>query len=277
MIEYRRSVKEGLGFLRKPVRWLPLFILDSVFFLVIAFVFASSIVDFLTILSGTGSFSSMPLEIITGVTGAAVSFVIWVALRLFVLASVVHQTFHEKEFAKSWAVARQRYLSLAGALFVATAINMLITAVPFVGIVFSILVSWAFFFIMQDVISTNKDSFLALNNTMKMFKRKPLSVIASWLAVALVATVITLLFALPLIALLFSTLSGKLMTGATDPSQIVAGVLASLQSSPVLFTGAVLLFVFGASLATVCALKMQTELYQQMKKNLKPAVFRLFS
>jgi hypothetical protein len=274
MTKYGEAVKKGFRFIYNPKRWLPLFVLDSAFFLIVALLFTSNIPEFLSAMSSMAGGLTL-VQIGSAAMGIILSFLVWFALRFLVMSSIIHQAFHEKDFRKSWTVARQRYISIIGVVFVVASVGVLASILPFIGAILGILVSWAFFFAFQDVISTNRDSLLALNNSMKIFKRRPLPVIASWLIVSILSGVIIILFALPMMFLFFNVALENIMLGVTDPSQFVAGMLVSLQSNLAAFLGTGLVLVLGIALSSTLALKVQTELYQQIKKDLKPLVFRL--
>jgi len=196
MVEYRKPIKKGIEFGLNPLRWLPIFIVDLIFF-TIAF----------GVIVSTGSLSSVTQTLMSGVpTTGAIAVLGWVALmgvawflvRLWVTGAVIHQTKKWKEFDKSWSVSASKYLSMLLAMIILIIIAMVVSFVPIVGGFLSIVVSVIFFFVMQSVIIKNnsaskalKDSYAIFNKSLSRAKIKD-SVFILWAIVVVLLGLISL-------------------------------------------------------------------------------------
>ena len=262
MVDYTGAVKRGLKFSLQPKRWGAFFILDFVFLTVLLFSVSGNLIPLVSMLVNY-SFSSIAFSsVFMYVFALLIGLCVWVLLRVWITGAVVYQSYKEKDFGKSWKVSRERFFSLTGALIVITSLSLISNLVILVGWLLSIIVSLFFFFVFQDLIITNKDTFLALNASLKIFKRKPLTVIIAWILVTIVSLVIVGIFSIPLLLFLLN-LSG---VGASSVTGILTALIFSLETNTaaLILTGVILLI--GIEISQVFALKTQTEIYLQVKK-----------
>lgn len=262
MVDYTGAVKKGLKFSLQPKRWGAFFILDFAFLTTLLLSVSGNLIPLVSMLVNYSfssiAFSSVFMYVLTLLIGLCV----WVLVRLWITGAVIYQSYKEKDFGKSWTVSKERFFSLTGALIVITSLSLISNLMVFVGWLLSIIVSLLFFFVFQDLIITNKDTFLALNASLKIFKRKPLAVIITWILVTIVSLVIVGIFSIPLF-LFLSNLTGASIAGTTG---ILTAFILSLTTNPgaFLLTGVVLLI--GIEISQVFAIKTQTEIYLQVKK-----------
>jgi hypothetical protein len=199
-INYGSIIKNAFKFSFDPKRWLWFFILDVVFFsLALAVVF-----------SNITALSSMLIALNTGagLTGlgtwlnwfilAGACFIIWSLIRLWITGAIIHQSYKEKEFKKSWNISCKKYLSLLGAVIIITLISYIIGNIPLFSLVLPIIVSTVLFFALQGVIISNLGFYQALKNSWNIFesnirKFKPSvknSLFAVWLIILIISAII---------------------------------------------------------------------------------------
>jgi hypothetical protein len=271
MVDYGGAIKKGFKFGFTPKRWLPFFVLDIIF---ISSLLAITLSSLEVIFSSIINAGADPLAILSLLGyGAAViaGFVIWGLIRIWVQGAVIHQSYKEKEFDKSWGVAYKKYLSILAAIIIigiiASIVSTVVGLIPYIGwalsIIASIVISLAFFFVLQEVIVNNKGFYQSIKNSYYTFKRKPFEVFIAWLLIAILTIIIVGIFSIPAVALLFSVFLGSLITGAVPSIETVIPLLQTYLL-PLIITGVI--FVIGLAISQTFALKAQTELYLQLRK-----------
>ncbi len=264
MVNYGEALSKALKFCIQPKRWLPFFILDLAFFLLVAWFVLSNLSVVISVMLAV---STSPLEIISVlgyVAILAVGFIIWGLLRLWIQGAVVHQSYKEKEIKKSFRIACQRYLSLLGVMIIVTIVSAGVNFVPWIGWILSIIVTLIFFFVFQSVIVGRLRFEKALVDSYNMFRKKPLSVFLAWLVTAIIATVITCIFAIPSIMMIWNAIVPYL-SQLTTTTAAASVLFVLLTNSTILIAGGIV-FLIGIAISTAFSLKAQTEFYIQLRK-----------
>lgn len=182
MVSYVEALKRGLVFGFSPARWLPIFIVDMVFFSGAVGIFLSSpdttagVLALLSNPSATGNLARLG----AGLIGLGA---VWFLVRLWVTGAIIHQTHKEKEFDKSWAVSRRRFVSLLGAMVFVLALTVAVGMVPFLSIPLSMVVRTVFLwpagffsfslyypFVLQGVVLKGKSSVGGLKDSVRLFR-----------------------------------------------------------------------------------------------------------
>jgi hypothetical protein len=264
-IDFAQALKKAFAFCMEPKRWLPFFIIDLAFLSVgLALIMANSLL-FIYLLAGVQDITSMLgsgalffLEILG-------LFIGWLLVSIWIGGAVIHQSYKEKEFGKSWTVSRKKYLSLLGVSFVTAIIAFIVAAIPVVGWVISIFVGLVFFFGLQSVIVKGNGFVKALEDSWHIFKHQPFKVFLMWILIAVLSLIILGIFSLPLLALIF-----RMIIDISVGGQVTAATLMSLMYTienqlPLLVISGII-FVLGMAISRVFSLKAQTEFYLQLKK-----------
>jgi membrane-anchored glycerophosphoryl diester phosphodiesterase (GDPDase) len=192
-------------------------------------------------------------------------FIVWALAGLWITGALIHQSYKEKEFNKSWRVSGSRYFSLLGVAVVTGLIAIAVGIVPYVGWIFSIIVGLAFFFAMQGVIIKGDGFVKALKESWNIFKRQPFKVFLMWLVISGITLLIVLIFALPAIALLFSIFA-DIVGGGTVTAGTFMSIAFAIENELVILVLAGIIFILGLGIARVFSMKAQTEFYEQIKK-----------
>ncbi|MCX6814747.1 MAG: hypothetical protein NTY20_03810 [Candidatus Aenigmarchaeota archaeon] len=263
-IDYAQAMKKAFTFCLEPKRWLPFFIVDLAFLSVaLALIMANSLF-FIYLIAG--------IQDITLFGNAAVFFlellilcIAWLLVGLWISGAVIHQSYKEREFGKSWKVSRKRYFSLLGVAAVTAIIAFIVAVIPAVGWIISIFVGLVFFFAMQSVIVKENGFMNALEDSWKIFKHQPFKVFLMWILIAVLSLIILAIFSIPLLALIF-----RMVIDISVGGQVTAATLMSLiytieNQLPLLVISGII-FVLGMAISRVFSLKAQTEFYLQLKK-----------
>jgi len=161
-LRYCRTLKEGIVFGANPLRWLPVFIVDSLFFSILV----------CAVFAGSGSHALELLSSPAGIGGIAFILAAWFLARLWIVGGVIHQARKEKDFNKCWKISLEKFPSLLGAMALVLAISVLLGLVPFINQLLTIIVGVAFFFSLQSVVVKNKSALDALKESYSIFRRR---------------------------------------------------------------------------------------------------------
>ena len=263
-IDYAAPLKKAFSFCLEPKRWLPFFIIDLAFLSVAFALILSNSLFFLYILAGVqdiglyGDAALFFLEIFG-------LFIGWLLVTIWVNGAVIHQSYKEKEFAKSWTVSRKRYLSLLGVTAITAMVALLAGVVPYVGWLLSLLVGIVFFFGLQSVIVKEHGFMKALEDSWHIFKHQPFKVFLMWILISVLSIVILAIFALPLLALAFRMIIS--LAGTTEvTAETILNLLYVLENQLPLLVISGIIFVLGMAISRAFSIKAQTEFYLQLKK-----------
>ncbi len=264
-IDYAEPLKKAFRFCMEPKRWLPFFIVDLAFLSVaITLILANSLfflyliagIQDISLLEGAGVFF---LELIA-------LFIAWVLVSIWISGALIHQGYKEKEFGKSWTVSRKKYLSLLGVTAVTALIAFIGGIVPYVGWVISIFVGLAFFFGMQSVIVKGNGFMKALKDSWKVFRHQPFKVFLMWLLIAALALLIIVVFAIPILALLFNIVKDFTASGGNITTDTIMNLVFTIENQLPLLVVSGIIFVLGMAISRAFSIKAQTEFYLQLKK-----------
>jgi len=277
-INYAHAIKNGFKFGFTPKRWLPFFITDIIFFSALLVLTLSNLQ---LIISSLAGFTTNPLALGSLLGYGAVivgGFIIWFLVKIWIQGAVVHQSYKEKEFDKSWRVAYKKYLSLLAVVIVVALISFIVSTVigfiPYIGwaltIIASIIIGLMFFFVLQGIIVSKLGFYKSMKSSYYMFRDKPFEVFIMWLLVGILSIVILGIFSLPIVVIFSVILSniflGIGLSGAAAAADPIMTIVSSLQTYlvPIIVSGVIL--IVGLAISQTFALKAQTEFYQQIKK-----------
>lgn len=164
-LNYQQLLQKSIRFGISPKRWLPLFLVDWVFFSIMVFgVLAND--------SLVQGLLSLHLATLTAAAGGILFLgLVWFLLRLWVTGAIVHQTYRPRDFSKSWTASRERYLSLLGSMIILMIASTIAGMVPFLGQLLSLLVGVVFFFILQSVMIRKRGSLNAATESWNLFMK----------------------------------------------------------------------------------------------------------
>lgn len=263
-IDYADALKKALTFCLHPKRWLPFFIMDVAFFSVALALIMANVPYFLYFLAGLEETSLMgpAANLFFSLVGL---FIAWLLIGLWVNGAVVHQSNREHEFAKSWTVSRQRYLSILGVTAITALIAFAAAIVPYVGWLISIFVGIALFFGLQSVIVKGNGFVKALEDAWHIFRRQPFKVFVMWISVSSIALLILGIFSIPLLALIFN-IAIEAAGGGAISTGMVMNLIFTIENQLTMLVVSIIIFMLGMAISRVFSLKAQTEFYNQIKK-----------
>lgn len=264
-IDYADALKKSLGFCLHPKRWLPFFILDVAFFSVTLAVIMANVPFFLYFLAGLEDTALMgpAMNLFFSVIGL---FVIWVLLGIWIGGAVIHQSNKEHEFKKSWAVSFHKYLSMLGVSALTAVIAFLVSVVPYVGWLVSIVVGIALFFGLQSVIVKGNGFIKAIEDSWHIFKRQPFKVFVMWISVSAITLLILGIFAIPLLAMIFGIIVQAAAGGGVISTAMFMNLIFAIENQLTMLVVSIVVFLIGFAIARTFSLKAQTEFYNQIKK-----------
>lgn len=267
MVDYGKIIKGSLGFSIEPKRWLPFFALDlTTFLIVISYMFLNMPV-FRAMDSAPSGYmftSLMGVFLVMGVV-----FLVWIFLRMYISGAIIHQAIKSREYSKSWKVSRERYLSLLAVLLITAVISGLIGMVPYVGWIFSIVISLVFLFSFSAVIAGKKKFDQALSSSYRIFRKKKFEVFLTWLLMLILSTLIAFLFAFPLLMiLLFAVMPDIVSIG--ENMAFTEVLYLFVRNFWILLPG-VIVATIGASVSKVFEHYATTNFYLQFRKGVKGA------
>jgi hypothetical protein len=264
-IDYADALKKALTFCLHPKRWLPFFIMDMVFFSAALALILANIPYFLYFIAGLqdASMIGAAANLFFSLIGL---FIAWILLGLWVNGAVVHQSNNEREFAKSWSVSFRKYLSILGVTAITAVIAFLAGIIPYVGWLISIFVGIALFFSMQSVIVKGNGFVKALEEAWHIFRRNPFKVFVMWICVSAIALLLLAIFAIPLLALIFSIVVEAMGSGTVSTAMLM-NLLFALENNLPMLVASIIIFLLGMAISRTFALKAQTEFYSQIKKH----------
>lgn len=275
MVNFGDALRKGLRFSAEPKRWLPLLALDA----------AVLAVALAVLMSGMGPIVGSLLEAqsdplaMAPLTGYVVGFTLlgiaWYVLRIWIMGSLIHQSARPGEIRKGYTLSLSRLHRVIVAILLTAIISGLAGMVPYLGPLFSIVVSLLLFFIFQGIIIDNLGAVSTIKNSWGIFRKSPLDVSIAWLLIALVSSCIMLVFALPLLIVFFGFMFSSMMASGVAGSGTAALLAVQLQSNLSVLAPLLLIAVVGLELSQAFAIKAQTELYLQFRKRF-PDIWKVF-
>jgi hypothetical protein len=259
MVKYTEALNKGLKFSIQPKRWLPVFILDLIIFSVFIAVTVTN-TNMLTSLASMGTITLTVFESLGYIGLFFGLLIIWGLVIIWIHGAIVYQSYKEKQYDKSWKLAKNKYLSILGAVVVVGIISIIVGLVPFVGWILSIIVGLMFFFILQGIMIKNQGFIKTMESSWDIFRKRPIDVFAMWLVLTVVSMVILFIFLLPLLLVFGGFVLTIMSTGS------VFTALPYLFSNFWAFIIGTVILLIGLSIATVFSIKAQTEFYLQLKK-----------
>ena len=276
MVNFGAALRNGLRFSIEPKRWLPLFVMDAVGLGIIIF----------TLLINTGGIMDILMEVDGNPLAAAqvasiilwllIGIFLWYLARMWILGSLIHQSFRPREFNKAYRLSMNRLHKLVISAIMVGAVSGLISNIPAVGGVLGIVAGLVFFFVFQGIILDNLGAVSAIKNSWKMFRKNPFDVFVSWFLIAIVSTLIIGLFSIPLIASFFGLFLGTVTTGGAMDAGTMALLFVYLQENTAQIFVLGLIAIFGMEISQVFSIRAQTDIYIQMKKKF-PSIIKAFA
>ncbi len=264
-VDYADALSKGIAFCIHPTRWVPFFLLDMAAFSLLLTVFMPNMAYFLYSMSAVEYNPLLLAPAVTAFFQIVIIFAAWVLANLWIQGAVIHQSYKEKEFSKSWGISLRRYPSILVATAITAITGFIVALVPYAGWIFSLIVSLAFFFILQSVIVKGSGFVRALEDSLELFRGNPFKVFLAWLTIAIIAGLIMVAFSIPMLALVFRT-TMETTAGAEVTTATLFAILDSFQTNLTQFFISGIVLLVGFALSRTFAMKAQTEFYIQMKK-----------
>jgi hypothetical protein len=252
-LNWRDIIVKSLTFSFFPKRWAPFFILDMGVLLTVFMLMGNLSMDALLLEE-----SILTAETLSTMGWALLVMTAWVLLGLWFIGALIHQSWKPKEFMQSWKAALKRYPSLLAAFAVTSIVSFLLSLVPYLGIIFSLIIAMAFLLVFQFVVVGGQGFYNAIGGSVRAFRERTFTVIVAFLLNTVLAMAIVGIFAIPTIAIY---LYYSLDVGA----EMAATYMIYLMDRSVLAVVGSILMV-GFSISKVFGLKLLTETYLKMTK-----------
>lgn len=185
-----------------------------------------------------------------------VAAIVAVLVVLFMTALFIHNYSSKKTISASAAFAKSVYLKFLAVIIIYGIIHVLVSLVLFIGIILSLIVSIMLFFLQVEAVIGRSSVTKSFSNAYSMFSRRKKDTFLTFLLSVVIELLIVGVFALPMLALVFSSAAAGLSSG-----QFTATIMARLP----LFAVAGIILAVGAALATLFNVGLQTDVYRQMK------------
>ncbi|MFH1425016.1 MAG: hypothetical protein ABIG20_05120 [archaeon] len=164
---------------------------------------------------------------------------------------------------KAFSDVKKYYWRMLAVTIVIVIISALLGAIPYIGWIFSFLLSWVFLFATQFVILGNKKFRDVFSTCWETFKQHHWDIVVLWVVGALVGMVIMGIFAIPLIGMSLSIVLPYLM--GNNPM----GALTAFMDNLALIGIGAFIALIGASISTVFSVGFFTDGYLQIFKKKK--------
>lgn len=263
-IKWGEPLVKGLKFGFNPKRWLPLFALDAVFIILFTTVFLNNLL-MLIMLAGISESPEMIMSALGDLSGIIGLGVIWGLLKIWLVGSVIHQSFKEKEFQESFRVSLKRYPHFLAVTLISAVVGMVAGMIPWIGTFASIVAALVFMF-SQVIAIRGEKTIKAIRESWEIFRKNPLKVLVMWILIAVITTVIVMVFIAPVMVMIFSMFGGALASG--EPTMAAAAAMSLIGNPTWLIVGIAVALV-GIAISTTFAAKTLVEYYQQIKKKFK--------
>lgn len=252
MVKYgdalERAWKYSVNFKRLCVFTLSLIISIAIVLLPLLFVYNGALI------------STNLVSMIQFFVWLAVGIAVALLIYMYVMLLFTHNYANRKSLSKSADFAKSRYLRFLGVIIVTGIITFIVSMVPLLGIVFSIIAGFVFFFVHQEVAVSDNGISKSLKGSYGIFRKNILDVIITFILTAVLSVVIILIFAIPLFIIGLSSIVSALTTG---------NLMSILMSNLPLFVVSGLILLVGVSLAMLFSNSIRTDVYMQLKKKRK--------
>lgn len=265
MVDYGKTISEGLKFSIEPKRWLPMFAVDLTGFLSLFIIFIYNFSAIKIVVEGMAS-SGFPvvLSLINLIVLAVITIIIWSLVKLYISGAIIHQANKNNEYNKSWTVSRERFWSLLAAAFIIGIVSSGIGFVPYVGWVFSIILAVMFFYTLPPIIIKKMKFDNALTESIHLFKEHFPEVVLTYILIAIVSSFVISLFMIPVFITALNVLLPLLQN--IDSGFENFAFLDVLKANALYFIPSGMIFIAGSSITSVFTLFCQTDYYLQIKK-----------
>ena len=251
-MEWCKILKKSFIFSIDIKRWLPFFGLNSLFLILGLLI----LTNFIGTKQLSSSFSSILDILVLGV----IFVTVYPLLNLWINGAIVYQSYKERDkIGKSFRQSYNRYLSLLGATIIVGIINVFVSIIPYIGFIFSILISLIFFFIYQGVIVKGLGFDETLVHSYKLFRKNWATIVGIYIVLALIVILILGVFSIPLISLLVS-LFFSLKTYS------LISIMSLIYSNLIYLVITGIITLIGFAISQVFYLKAQTEFYLRLKR-----------
>ena len=275
MVNFGDALRKGLVFCIEPKRWLPLFILDIAALGIVLGAFLSNIDS---MMSGLVEAESNPLAMmpLTGlIAGFLVLGAVWFILRMWITGSLVHQSFRPREFENGFRLSFSKLPRIIVAVILTSVISGLLSSIPWVGWVISIFIGLAFFFMVQGIILDDLGAISTLKGSWNFFRKSPFDVFIAWLLIAIISSLILLVFAIPILSLFIGMFMSNAVAGTMEAGGMVL-MLMYLQNNLTTVVVFGVIALLGMEFSQVFSTKAQTEFYLQLRKGF-PSIIKAFA
>jgi hypothetical protein len=264
MVEYGKTLSNAFKFSIDPKRWLPFLVLDAVAFLALLAYMIPNVFVLSDVIAAQQSGLMVASQIMGVIATVAIAFGIWSLVRLYIVGAMIHQSVKPKEYRKSCTVAKERYLSLLAVGVAVGLLSMVVGFVPYVGWLGSIIIGLMFFFAMPAAVAGKLGFSAALSDSLHLFREKLSDVFLAWLVIAVISSIIALIFMIPAFAIAWGALVPALVGLGENPTG--TQILSILVSNGWSLAPAGLVFLVGIAITNVFGINAQTNFYLQLKK-----------
>ncbi|MBI2173221.1 MAG: hypothetical protein HYT73_03375 [Candidatus Aenigmarchaeota archaeon] len=139
---------------------------------------------------------------------------------------------------------RGRYLSLLGAIIIVKLISTGLSVIPFVGWIFTIVLTWVFLVVLQSVVVSRKNTIDSIKDSYNLFISRKLDTVVFWLLLAIISFALFIAAMIPLLIAAWPVIAAVLsnLTGGTGVSVVD---MIRLNLSQIFAAGLVSAFILG--------------------------------
>jgi hypothetical protein len=172
-----------------------------------------------------------------------------------------YQTRHKKgSLRKAFIEVKGLYWRMLAVTIVVAVFSSIVSSVPKIGWLFSLIVSWIFLFVAQFVVIGKKDFGQVFTASWKNIKKYTWETLLVWIVDMLVVLGVMLLFVIPFLIYFFMTAFPYL-----EGDQFGAA-FSALTANPIAFGGTLLIAIVGMTIASVFSIGMLTDVFMQIYK-----------
>ena len=229
------------------------FFLLLVLFVTLFAAFAEPALNFLSqygILSATGA---VPIDFVLSLTSffALLAFLVVVVflIDLYVRGVIIDnaRAFYSGKrlsLKSSRKAFRGRYMSLLGAVIVVKLVSTGLSAIPFVGWIFAIVLTWVFLVVLQSVVVSRKNSIDSIKDSYSVFMSRKLDTVVFWLLLAIISFALFVVAMIPLFIAAWPVIAAVLSKIATGAGPSITGTVRD-SLSQIFVAGLVSAFIMG--------------------------------
>jgi len=183
-------------------RILPYFIINLFIFVGIIILLTSA-VNIIPIMMQTGTPTMMYAgQFIASVLLFIIAIVIISLVKILVDSAVADNSRQfwagkDRFLSSSYDIAKKKYLSVLGAVLIVGIITILISMIPFVGWLISMILGIMFMFVIQSVIIGGKNATKSLSDSYNVFKKNVLNTLIFWILMFIIIITFFILAIIP--------------------------------------------------------------------------------